>query len=256
VVGLLTTLALMQLFLFSFYLNGLHSEAHIITRQQSSSVLTDYQVLDLLINLPATSVEGDVHQVNEAQPLLQPPSIFEQDKEVQGQPSATPVYEEDQPLSAIGQGQVQPIATSNNQKLVNQLTDLLSDRSRYNAVGDVAKKVFDNVIANKQDALVLMAMATNTAQKMSVSDDFVDNTADQKMLTKIGLNILGNALGNNSNRQIMDKKGFHQTSEDSLPDSKNAYLGLGAIAEKAEEIESKPKYADLAKKACNFLTVE
>ena len=238
VVGLLTTLALMQLFLFSFYLNGLHSET-VVSRNDVNFLVDEASIS----KLPPSGAEVRQPPVigAGARGQAQPPgrALPEEEPEIRVDQASSAAASA--AASAKGQGQVQmtglaSLAVPNN--LVNHLTDLLTDRTKSKAVGEAAKKALDSVLAaNKSDLtpMQLMAMAAGAAKKMAPSGD---QPAD---VTKIGFNLLANAF-NNINKPKSPESSLLAAAMDAM--SRGPQPANGDAADKDADAK---KYADLAK---------
>lgn len=169
VAGLLTTLALMQLFLFSFYLNGLHSQT-VVTHNDISG----YQQKEVMAAVPEVATD------------LRARGMPEEEGQLQGQGQGR----EDEAPPAVTAAPATAVPPGRPNYLVNQLTDLLRDPTKSKVVGDAAKKALDSVMTNKADLqipLQLMQMAASAAKKLP-------STADQAAMTKIGLDLLVNTF--------------------------------------------------------------
>lgn len=134
-VGLVISLALMQLFLFSFYLNGLHGQTEIQQQQQQLQLQLQQHLIHTVPSVPEEEAAAVVPPVTRhAEPAA----------------SATDASASNG-LNAIGA----------------QLSGLLLDPSKSRAVGDVAKKALDQLM-NNRSALDLVALA---AKKLSSTAD-------------------------------------------------------------------------------------
>ncbi|XP_057369065.1 uncharacterized protein LOC130690107 [Daphnia carinata] len=237
VVGLVITLALMQLFLFSFYLNGLHSQAVVTTNTGSSS------------NSPVSSSEqqdGHNHPLELAAVVQQ---------------AVRPRHVDD-PIVLADAGSAATVGPDFNlgqrSVPVGQEAERADDAflnpsiSKAKAVmGDAAKKALDHLMTNKKPAMDLMAMA---AKKLSADPN--------DPVAKLGLNLLANAFNNMKNQ-----RGPAQLKPQQQQQSTNEVVGRSqqqAVANNNEPVSSsavndvedpaKSQYANLAQMGLQMLT--
>ena len=194
VVGLVITLVLMQLFLFSFYLNGLHSQTIVTaTHTISSSALSGQQ--DELLNNAMDTSDVKQHHTSKTEDETSSKLIRGDDKYPRKESTTT----------------------TSHPKAETDLFSLNNVKSRV-ALGDAAKKAFSHMVANNKSTLDIVAMA---AKKLS---DPIDPMA------KLGLNLLLNAI--NKKGQIEPETGSHPAissppvSDRSREKSKAQYANL------------------------------
>ena len=148
----------MQLFLFSFYLNGLHSQAivtatHTIS-SSSAGLVFNNEKQDELLPAPAPHIDGPIeHQ-------------YDSIKNLENHPGSSSTIQE---------------YSSSQRSEAAASVDFLNSKSRA-ALGEAAKKAFNHMVANNKSTLDLVAMA---AKKFS---DPIDP------MTKLGFNLLFNAI--------------------------------------------------------------
>ncbi|KAK4009741.1 uncharacterized protein LOC123471529 [Daphnia magna] len=240
VVGLVVTLALMQLFLFSFYLNGLHSQVVVTTNTGSSS------------NSPVSSSE---QQDGHYQPLelaavvqqaVGPRHADNPTVVVAGAGSAATVVGAD---SNLGQRSA-PVGQEVDRPDEEFLNPSISKAKA--AMGDVAKKALDHLMTNKKPAMDLMAMA---AKKLSADPN--DPT-----MAKLGLNLLANAFNNMKNQrgpaQLKPQQQQQQPTNEVTGRQQQAVANSNEPASSSAvndvEDQSKSQYANLAQMGLQMLT--
>ena len=197
VVGLVITLALMQLFLFSFYLNGLHSQV-VVTAANSNTGTggssSNSPVSSLLEQQQDAATAGQRHAATGA--------VF-RDIDLDRRPGS------------VGQEAGRPA----DDAFLNP-----SISKAKAAMGDAAKKALDHLMTNKKPAMDLMAMA---AKKLSADPN--------DPVAKLGLNLLANAFGNVKNQGQQqpgrnDPQSRQQTAGSPVEDpAKSQYANLAQM---------------------------
>lgn len=181
VVGLVITLALMQLFLFSFYLNGLHSQVVVTAAGGGGAVVATNN------NNPVSSSISDRQQVEEEKSLVD--------------------------LRSGSVGQVGPPHTLQQQAAGQDAFLNPSISKARAAVGGAAKKALDRLMMAKKKPAIddLMALA---AKKFQDADP-------QDPMAKLGFNLIANAINNVKNQQPVFQQQQQQQQETTLKTSDN-----------------------------------
>jgi hypothetical protein len=245
VVGLVITLALMQLFLFSFYLNGLHSQV-VVTANTGTGTGTGGGGSS---NSPVSSLEQQDERHQQQQPLAQqqlhphqqPPHPHGDISLMDSGAAAAAAV-----LSDIDLGQRSRSVGQEVERAGEEFLNPAIIKAKA-AMGDAAKKALDHLMTNKKPAMDLMAMA---AKKLS-------NDPNDPM-AKLGLNLLANAFNNikNSQRAVQPKS----TQQDPKEGNKGLVLDANVKESTSSPIandvddQSKSQYANLAQMGLQMLT--
>jgi hypothetical protein len=245
VVGLVITLALMQLFLFSFYLNGLHSQV-VVTANTGTGTGTGGGGSS---NSPVSSLEQQDERHQQQQPLAQqqlhphqqPPHPHGDISLMDSGAAAAAAV-----LSDIDLGQRSRSVGQEVERAGEEFLNPAIIKAKA-AMGDAAKKALDHLMTNKKPAMDLMAMA---AKKLS-------NDPNDPM-AKLGLNLLANAFNNikNSQRAVQPKS----TQQDPKEVNKGLVLDANVKESTSSPVandvddQSKSQYANLAQMGLQMLT--
>lgn len=244
VAGLVITLALMQLFLFSFYLNGLHSQVVVTTSSNSNgntgggsnspvSSLEQHEYERAVLQLPAVAVAAAIERL----PSKENPKPKDSIQDVGVAAAAAVVRDIDLDRRSGRVGQERPA----DDPFLNQ-----SISKARAAVGDAAKKALDHLMTNKKPAIDLMALA---AKKLS--SDPSDPVA------KIGLNLLANAMNNVKNQQAFQppkrEPSADLTTNHQQVDQNASINGSSSAVNNDVEDQTKSQYANLAQMGLQML---
>lgn len=237
VVGLVITLALMQLFLFSFYLNGLHSQV-VVTANTGTGTGTGSGGSS---NSPVSSLEQQDER-HQQQPLAQQQLHPHGDISLMDSGAAAAAAV----LSDIDLGQRSRSVGQEVERAGEEFLNPAIIKAKA-AMGDAAKKALDHLMTNKKPAMDLMAMA---AKKLS-------NDPNDPM-AKLGLNLLANAFNNikNNQRAVQPKSTQLDPNEvkKSLVVDANVKESTSSPVANDVDDQSKSQYANLAQMGLQMLT--
>jgi hypothetical protein len=252
VVGLVITLALMQLFLFSFYLNGLHSQ--VVVTANTGSGGGGGGGSSSSSNSPVSSLEqqDERHQrqpleVAATQQQLYQQELHPRDGDISGSVIDSGAAAAADVLSDIDLGQRSRSVGQEVERTDEEFLNPAIIKAKA-AMGDAAKKALDHLMTNKKPAMDLMAMA---AKKLS--------TDPSDPMTKLGFNLLANAFNNMKNQRVIQPKASQQEKQEP-----NETKSLQSVANNNEPTSSSPannvddqsksQYANLAQMGLQMLT--
>ncbi len=195
VAGLVVTLALMQLFLFSFYLNGLHSQAvNVETVNGFAASSSASSELPAVIPAPLRPIEKQ--QQHNVLAVADETARGGGNRIADGQSPDPDLHSP--PLGAGGQ---------------EKDWGHISSKTRL-----AAKKALDHLMTNNKPAMDIVASAAKKLTAAAIAGDPSAVAADP--MAKMGLNFLASALLNN-NQQLSDKSAGSKSQYSNL-----AQMGL------------------------------
>ena len=252
VVGLVISLALMQLFLFSFYLNGLHSQ--VVVTANTSSGGGGGGGGGSSSNSPVLSrkQQDERHQrqpleVAATQQQLYQQELHPRDGDISGSVIDSGAAAAADVLSDIDLGKRSRSVGQEVERTDEEFLNPAISKAKA-AMGDAAKKALDHLITNKKPAMDLMAMA---AKKLS--------TDPNDPMTKLGFNLLANAFNNMKNQRVIQPKASQKEKKE--PNETKSLQSVAINNESTSSIpannvddQSKSQYANLAQMGLQMLT--